>query len=86
MTLEQLRAQQAELIALEVAAGEPLFLRFPDRWFEQFTVRCINGHVSRHVIKSEIKGDMCPDCLGPCLLTFPEDFDDPIAGPEAAKQ
>jgi hypothetical protein len=82
MTLEHLRAQQAELVAIEVAAGEPLFLRLPDRWYERFPVRCVNGHVSRHVIKSEVKGDMCPACLGPCLMTFPGDTDDP--GSEAA--
>ncbi len=77
MTLEQLRELQAFNIQKELdSRGGSLFLGFPDRWFDNFTVRCVNGHVSHHVVKSVLAGDMCTECTGPCVLTFPEDADD----------
>jgi hypothetical protein len=68
-----LRERQAGYALAEQHTGAPMFMGRPDRWWEKFTVRCVSGHVSRHVIKSETKGDMCPACMGACVLTFPED-------------
>lgn len=78
MTLEQLRKWRENEIRKELDFhGGVLFLGLlPDRWCEDPTFRCVNGHVSHHVIKSELAGDMCPKCMGPCLLTFPEDIND----------
>ncbi len=73
LTVAQLRKQQAELVAMEVAAGEPLFMHVPDRWYKEHRFRCVNGHVSRWPINC----DLCPACQQPCCMTFPEDVDDP---------
>lgn len=70
---QALKAQQAELIALE---GGKLFMGLPDRWYDANKFRCINGHVNTWIIKTELRGDACPSCLGPCCLTFNEDVSD----------
>lgn len=79
MTFQELRSLQQDLIASEVAAGMPLFLRLPDHWFERTHWRCTEGHVSRRYLKSEERGDSCLACLAPVVLTFPGDTDDPGA-------
>lgn len=88
MTIDELLDLRADLIRSEAEAGERMFLGIPDRWHDRFTVRCVNGHVSNHVIKSEERGDTCPECRGPCVMTFPGDVDDPVAptreGPKEA--
>lgn len=66
-------ARRDAAAAREREAGGRMFMGMPDRWYDQFTVRCTQGHVSRHVIKSEVDGDMCPACSSPCAMTFPED-------------
>ncbi len=53
--------------------GGPLFLGIPDRWLDNVTFRCIHGHVSKCILKSEEQGDLCLACYGPVLITFPED-------------
>jgi hypothetical protein len=73
--LARLLARQDGYANAEIDAGVPAFMRRPDRWWETFTVRCVNGHVSRHVISTEVTGDMCQECFGACVLTFPEDED-----------
>jgi hypothetical protein len=77
MTLADLRAMRDNLAASE---NGPRFLGIPDRWFDAGLFRCINGHVSAWILKSETLGrDAClaGGCMAPVLITFPEDFDDP---------
>lgn len=61
----------------EKAAGEPMFMGFPDRWFDRSLYRCKNDHVSRTFLKSEEHGDRCLACMEGVRLTFPEDRDGP---------
>jgi hypothetical protein len=35
--------------------------------------RCLKGHISTRILKSEVKGDCCLACGEHALLTFPED-------------
>lgn len=49
------------------------FMGFPERWLDDATWRCENGHVSKMFLKSEVKGDVCLACQKPIWLTFPED-------------
>lgn len=65
----------------EEAAGAPMFLGTPDRWYENPRWRCVNNHVSRVYLKSEAVGaDLCLKCYEPVRLTFPEDRDGPLGG------
>lgn len=75
--LDVLRAMRDDLAASEPG---PKFMKLPDRWFDPPgpRFRCTNGHVSRCLLKSEERGDICLACGAPVLLTFPEDFDDPV--------
>ena len=67
MTLREL---QAEAKAKETG---PAFLGMPERWLDDPTWQCAQGHVSKHYIKSEHLGmDLCPCCLGEVLLFPPE--------------
>lgn len=39
----------------------PTFMGLPERWLDDPTWKCPNGHVSKWYIKSEAKGgDVCP--------------------------
>lgn len=80
MTLDELRAWRKARIETE---GGPLFMGIPDRWYEAPgpKFRCLNGHVSTCVLRSEQRGDLCLDsrCMAPLIMTFPEDVDDPEA-------
>jgi len=71
-----LKREQSEL-AREL--GLDLFLGVPDLWYEHFTVVCIRGHVSRHVIRSEVHGDMCPECMRPCVMCQPSAVEIPLS-------
>jgi hypothetical protein len=57
----------------------PRFMGIPDRWYGPPgpLFRCTSGHVSRAVLKSTEHGDVCLACGSSCLMTFPEDVDDP---------
>lgn len=54
----------------------PRFLGYPDRWLADPHYRCGYGHVSRMILKSEERGDLCLACQDNVRLTFPEDVDD----------
>lgn len=61
--------------------GGPMFMGWPDRWWDAHHWRCTNGHVSTRVLKSEARGrDAClaGGCGAPTHLTFPEDCDGPL--------
>ncbi len=58
---------------IERLAGAKMFMDIPDRWFEDPSWRCENGHVSSTFLKSERDGDRCLACHGRVKLTFPED-------------
>lgn len=77
-------ALRAELRAIADAEGGPMFMEWPDRWWETFLRRCPNGHVSSMTLGTE-EGDRClgPDCLMPVCMTFPEDVDGPLVRPAA---
>jgi len=65
-----------KLVAIGNAEGGKMFFGKPDRWHDKPgpRLRCINGHVSDHFIRSESRGgDCCPECMEYVLLTFPED-------------
>lgn len=59
---------------VEIATGAPKFLNWPDRWFESWTVRCENGHISKRILKTD-EGDRCLACRGRTHMTFPEDVE-----------
>ncbi len=64
------------------AEGGTTFHGWPDRWWDDYTVRCANDHVSTRVLKSEGRGhDVCLACRAPVHLTFPEDQDGPLSLP-----
>lgn len=74
MTFSELRAWQQKRIDNE---GGPLFMkRLPERWLDDPTFRCTQGHVSKRVLRSEKEGDCCLECGHPVLMTFPEDKED----------
>lgn len=54
----------------------PHFMGIPDRWFENATWRCENGHISKIFLKTEKLGDICLICLNHVHLTFPEDCEE----------
>ena len=80
MTDEEKEAHQELYDAKRECA--PMFFGRPERWYETFTVRCTNGHVSTRVLNSEqLRRDAClallgdRQCFAPVTLTFPEDVD-----------
>lgn len=75
---EALETLQTELKARGQKEGGDMWFGKPDRWYEKAHWRCTNDHVSGHYIKSEEHGDLCPACMKPVLLTFPEDKDGPL--------
>lgn len=82
-TITELRAQ---LVAIGEAEDGPMFMERPDRWWDNAHYRCVNGHVSTTVLKSERLGrDAClaADCEEALTLTFPEDTDGPLVAPTA---
>ena len=76
VTIEEL---QARLKAIGEAEGGPMFMGWPDRWWDAHTRRCVNDHVSTMVLRSEELGrDACLACRAPVVLSFPEDRDGPL--------
>ncbi len=71
--IEALRQRRAAAMATETG---PFFMGLPDRWFDDVTWRCTNGHISKCFLKSEVKGDLCLACGAAVLITFPEDVED----------
>lgn len=54
---------------------EPCFLGVPERWMDDPTWLCKNGHMSKHYIKSEGLGyDACPVCMERVALTDPREY------------
>ena len=82
--LRQLYLLRDELVTME---GGAMFMGLPDRWFEAPgpKFRCTQGHVSTCILKSTLHGDLCLNCQEPLMLTFPEDIDDPLPGPNPQK-
>lgn len=75
---DKLKAWRQSYIDKEKEAGAPMFLGFPDRWYEEGPYwRCPNNHISRTLLKSEGLGyDACLKCYEFVVLTFPEDTED----------
>jgi hypothetical protein len=44
--------------------------------------RCVNGHVSTRILKTEERGDRCLTCGENTILTFPEDVDGELPKPD----
>lgn len=71
-----LREDIQRIAKSEKDAGAYMFLKFPDRWYDNPHWRCINKHVSTTYLKSEARGgDLCLECGEFVNLTFPEDKD-----------
>lgn len=55
------------------------FHGWPDRWWDGYHVRCINGHVTKPVGRGRspwaLDRATCPRCSSRVHLTFPEDKD-----------
>ena len=49
-----------------------MFMGIPDRWYEDATWLCENGHVSKHYLKSSVNGAVCLGCLKPVRMVAPE--------------
>lgn len=74
LSVETLRAQLDLLSTMEATAGEEMFMHRPDRWWQARHWRCVNGHVSTSILKSEaLRRDACLACRAEVMLTFPED-------------
>ena len=65
-----------DLRLAEAAAGAEMFLSIPDRWYDDPTWRCVNGHISKRYLKTD-RGGTCLACGKPVLLTCPEDKEEP---------
>jgi len=66
-----------EMADVEIQDGAPVFMKWPDRWYEGGRWRCANDHVSTSTLKTD-KGSRCLACQTPVHMTFPEDVDGPI--------
>lgn len=49
------------------------FLGIPDRWLDDPTWKCSNGHISKSFLKSESRGDLCLACFQPVRLCDPNE-------------
>jgi hypothetical protein len=54
---------------------EEMFLGIPERWLDDPTWKCDNGHVSKRFLKSETRGDLCLACLAPVRLCDPDEVE-----------
>lgn len=53
---------------------EPTFLGIPERWLDDPTWKCPNGHISRRFLKSEAhQTDLCLACMEPVRLCDPDE-------------
>lgn len=93
MSHEDLRAYdelRSALKAIGEAEDGPMFMGWPDRWYEgppgrgTPLWRCPNEHVSEWYVKSEERGALCPagSCQEHVVITFPEDVEGPLVAPE----
>lgn len=75
--LEDMSAEAQRPARIEEADAKETGTRFmgmPDRWLDDPTWRCANGHVSKRYLKSEELGRAaCLECRAQIWLTFPED-------------
>jgi hypothetical protein len=72
-----------DIIEADQHESGPRFLGAPERWLDDPTWRCENGHVSKRYLKSERLGrSACLECEGHLWLTFPEDRERPNGGSE----
>lgn len=81
MLLESFDDLRLALKTIGEMEGGETFMGRPDRWWETPQYRCVNGHVSTRVLKSEELGrDAClaSGCMEPLTLTFPEDVEGPL--------
>lgn len=49
------------------------FLGIPERWLDDPTWKCPNGHISKIFLKSESRGDLCLACFQPVHLCDPNE-------------
>ena len=57
----------------EVSASES-FLGVPERWLDDPTWKCANGHISKRYLKSEALGqNVCLECRTPVRLCDPNE-------------
>lgn len=88
-TPDSARAWDALVVSLRAIAdaeGGPMFMGWPERWYDGgFLRRCTNDHVSKMTLKSEaLRRDAClaRGCgYAPVHITFPEDRDGPLVYP-----
>lgn len=52
---------------------EPMFLGIPERWLDDPTWKCYNGHISKRYLKSEEYGDLCLACQTPVRMCDPDE-------------
>jgi hypothetical protein len=82
--LEELRLVD-RMKRIAAAEGGEMFMGWPDRWWATPHWRCLRGHVSTSILRSEALGrDACLTCRssgydGFVTLTFPEDRDGPLS-------
>ena len=75
-----IQALREERRALAEAEDGPRFLGLiPERWLDEPTWKCVKGHVSRRILMSEVRGDLCLSCFEPALLFPPETREAPDA-------
>jgi hypothetical protein len=54
-----------------------MFLGIPERWLDDPTWKCVNGHISKRFLKSEARGcDVCLACGCPVRLCDPDETED----------
>lgn len=75
--MEALHQALRKLADAEIAGGAPVFMEWPDRWYEGARWRCTTGHVSMMTLKTD-EGSRCLACFCAVHITFPEDSDGPI--------
>ena len=66
--LDKMLAWVNEQRQLVIDAGRPLFLGWPDEWYEPYRVCCENGHVHSAYLKSESLGGLCFECFKPVQI------------------
>lgn len=82
-SLQTLKNQVSSLRERLAKEGVHMFLGIPDYWCDPPgpKYRCCNDHVSKTILKSEGRGDLCLECQTSVIMTFPEDVDGPWQEP-----
>lgn len=57
-----------------------MFLGIPETWLDDPTYACVHGHVSKFILRSETRGDLCLLCHTSVRMVPP----DTMPGDEAA--